>query len=129
MTLPKKIAYRQQEIMHEFLTVLDRHLEDILSGRAEDMYHIKDVAKEMHIHPTHLSNTVKEVTGKAPCFFFEEKLMNISKKMLADPSVSVASIARRLTFDTSNFTKFFKRFEGVTPSVYRQMILESTVAV
>lgn len=129
MALPKKIAGRQQEIMREFLVVLDNHLEDILAGRVDEMYHIKDVARVMFIHPTHLSNTIKELTDKSPCFFFEEKIMDISRNMLANTSLSVADIARKLTYDTSNFTKFFKRFEGVTPSVYRAQVRETVLAV
>ncbi len=128
MALPKKIAGRQQEIMREFLAVLDNHLEDILAGRVDEMYHIKDVARVMFIHPTHLSNTIKELTDKSPCFFFEEKIMDISRNMLANTSLSIADIARKLTYDTSNFTKFFKRFEGVTPSVYRAQTREIVLA-
>jgi AraC-like DNA-binding protein len=29
-------------------------------------------------------------------------------------------IARHLTFDPSNFTKFFKHFEGITPKKFRE---------
>lgn len=129
MTLPKKIAGRQQEIMREFLAVLDNHLEDILAGRVDEMYHIKDVARVMFIHPTHLSNTIKELTDRSPCFFFEEKIMDISRNMLTNTSLSIADIARKLTYDTSNFTKFFKRFEGVTPSVYRAQVRKTVLAV
>ncbi len=120
--LPKKIAARQHEITANFLQILDRHLGDLLAGRVTDMYEIRDVAGEMNIHPTHLSNTIKLTTGKAPCFFFEEKIMNIARTMLQDTHRSVADIATTLTFDPSNFTKFFKRFQGVTPKQYREEV-------
>jgi AraC-like DNA-binding protein len=45
--------------------------------------------------------------------------------MLREGQFTIAEIAGRLTFDTSNFTKFFKRFEGVTPSAYRQQALDA----
>jgi AraC-like DNA-binding protein len=48
--------------------------------------------------------------------------MDIAKNMLKDTSISIAAIAAQLTFDPSNFTKFFKRFEGVTPKQYREEI-------
>ncbi|WPX25128.1 MULTISPECIES: SDR family oxidoreductase [unclassified Mucilaginibacter] len=35
----------------------------------------------MHIHPTHLTNTIKQTTGKSPCFYFEEKIMVLAKKL------------------------------------------------
>jgi AraC-like DNA-binding protein len=87
------------------------------------MFEIKDFADALHIHPTHLSNTIKLTTGRAPCFFVEDKIMRMAKEMLADDSLPVAEIASRLTFDPSNFTKFFKRFAGMTPKSYREQIL------
>jgi len=123
MNLPKKILSRQAEITRDFLVEVDKHLADILSGKADKMYHIKDFAAILYIHPVHLSNTIKLTTGNSPVNFFEDKLMEESRKMLREGSRTIAEIAERLTFDTSNFTKFFKRFEGVTPSVYRQQVL------
>jgi AraC-like DNA-binding protein len=120
--IPKKILARQHEITADFLKVVDQHLADIIDEKVLDMYEIRDIADVMHIHPTHLSNTIKFTTGKAPCFFFEEKIMNIAKKMLQDTSVPTNEIATRLTFDPSNFSKFFKRFEGITPKQYREQV-------
>lgn len=124
MNLPKKILSRQGEITQSFLQEVDKHLADIIAGNAEKMYHIKDFAALLFIHPVHLSNTIKLTTGHSPCYFFEEKLMNEARKMLQDGRYTIADIAGRLTFDTSNFTKFFKRFEGMTPSAYRQQLTE-----
>ena len=126
--IPKKILARQHEITSDFLKELDKHLADIVDERVLDMYEIRDVAGLLHIHPTHLSNTIKLTTGKAPCFFFEEKILNIAKTMLQDKSASIAEVAKRLTFDPSNFTKFFKRFEGVTPKQYREQMFISSLA-
>jgi AraC family transcriptional regulator of adaptative response / methylphosphotriester-DNA alkyltransferase methyltransferase len=124
--IPKKILARQHEITADFLKVVDQHLADILAEKALDMYEIRDIADVMHIHPTHLSNTIKFTTGQSPCYFFEGKIMDIIKVMLKDTSMSIADIARKLTFDPSNFTKFFKRFEGITPKQYReQLFVES----
>ncbi len=121
--LPKKIFARQHEITAGFLAEIDRHLRDITEGRVTEMHEIRDIAGLMHIHPTHLSNTIKLTTGKAPCYFFEEKLMDISKTMLAENTMSIAQIAALLTYDPSNFTKFFKRFSGMTPKQYRETAL------
>ncbi len=123
MKLPKKILSRQAEITREYLAEVDKHLADILAGKADKMYHIKDFAAILFIHPVHLSNTIKLTTGYSPCYFFEDKLMEEARKMLRQEQFTIAEIAERLTFDTSNFTKFFKRFEGVTPSAYRQQTL------
>jgi AraC-like DNA-binding protein len=119
-TIPKKIAARQYEITADFLTIIDRHLADLLAGRVVEMYEIRDIASEMNIHPTHLSNTIRLATGYAPCYFFEHKIMDIARHLLETTTQPVAEIARTLTYDPSNFTKFFKHFQGTTPKRYRE---------
>ena len=122
-TLPKKILARQHKITADFLKAIDKHLLDLIEGRVTEMFEIRDFAEEMHIHPTHLSNTIKLTTHKSPCFFFEEKILAIAKAMLEENEVSIAEIASILTYDPSNFTKFFKHFTGQTPKQYREQFL------
>ena len=124
--IPKKILARQHEITAEFLKQIDIHLDDIRNERVTEMFEIRDLAALLFIHPTHLSNTIKLTTGKAPCFFFEEKLLNIAKEMLRDNKLAIGDVARILTYDPSNFTKFFKHFEGITPKQYRESLFTST---
>jgi AraC family transcriptional regulator of adaptative response / methylphosphotriester-DNA alkyltransferase methyltransferase len=124
--IPKKILARQHEIFADYLRELDKHLEDIVHERVTEMYEIRDFAEILHIHPTHLTNTIKLTTGKPPCFFFEERIMVIAKGMLQQHK-PIKEVAFKLTFDASNFTKFFKRFEGVTPKEYRERVFEEAI--
>ena len=126
MPIPKKILARQHEIFADYLKELDKHLDDIVNERVVDMFEIRDFAEILHIHPTHLTNTIKLTTGKPPCFFFEEKIMAIAKDMIQQHK-PIKEVAFKLTFDASNFTKFFKRFEGVTPKEYRERIFEEAL--
>ncbi|GGG55656.1 helix-turn-helix domain-containing protein [Epilithonimonas arachidiradicis] len=128
-TLPKKILARQKEITNDFLKIVDQNLADVLSGKSENIYEIRDVAELMHIHPRHLSNTIKLVTGNSPCSFVEDKILDIAKQHLEDNKISIAEIAKMLTYDPSNFTKFFKRFAGMTPKQYREAHLEKSETV
>jgi AraC-like DNA-binding protein len=120
MKIPQKFFARQHEIAADYLKELDKHLDDIVSGRVTEMFEVRDFAELIHVHPTHLSNTIKSATGHSPCYFFEEKLMDISKSMLQNLSIPISEIARTLTYDPSNFTKFFKHFSGQTPKQYRE---------
>ena len=119
---------RPQEITQQYLKDLDNHLSEIVEGRTFEMYELKDFAQMQHIHPIHFSNTIKDATGLHPCYFYEEKIMNIAKAMLQKNDQSISSIAMLLTYDPSNFTKFFKRFEYKTPKQYREEYLTAQKA-
>ncbi len=123
MKIPQKILARQHEITQEYLQLLDKHLAEIVDGSALKMFEIRDFAGLMFIHPTHLTNTVKLVTGKHPCFFYEEKILVIAKRMIAENKMTIGAIAQHLTYDPSNFTKFFKQYTGQTPKQYREEVL------
>ncbi|WP_375434118.1 helix-turn-helix transcriptional regulator [uncultured Hymenobacter sp.] len=123
-TIPKKLLARQHEITADFLRAVDQHLADVVASRAIEMLEIRDFADQLHIHPTHLSNTLKLATGHSPCYYFEARIMDAARQLLRDTNRPVADIAANLTYDPSNFTKFFKRFEGCTPKQYREAVWE-----
>lgn len=120
MKIPQKILTRKHEITNGFLEEIDKHLADLLAGRVEDMFEIKEFADVLHIHPIHLTNTVKLVTGNHPCHYFENKILEIARQKLEENELSINKIASLLTYDPSNFTKWFKKFQGVTPTQYRK---------
>lgn len=123
--VPKKIFSRRHEIFAGFLKEVDKHLDDVMQERVTEMFEIRDIAELLHIHPTHLTNTIKQTTGKSPCFYFEEKIMDLAKDMLRQ-NIPIKQVAFKLTFDPSNFTKFFKRFEGITPKEYKERLLSES---
>lgn len=110
---------RSKEITEAFLKELDKHLVELKAGRAESTFEVKDIAALPHIHPTHLSNTIQEELKRSPCDIYEERLLNIAKERILSTNLSIAEIARQLTFDPSNFNKFFKHFTGTTPKKFR----------
>jgi len=118
--IPKKILARQHEITADFTRLVHAHVDDLAAGRATEALEIRDFAGQLCMHPTHLSNTLKHTTGEAPCAIYERKLVAVSKELLTDAGRSVADVAAQLTYDPSNFTKFFKRFVGCTPRQYRE---------
>lgn len=100
---------------------LDHHIQELKSGSVDRALEIRDLAKILHVHPVHLSNTIKQVTGRSTCDLYEERLLNISKELLLETDMPVSEIASQLTYDPSNFTKFFKRYAGITPKKFRDL--------
>lgn len=110
---------RPQEITEAFARLIDEHLADLEYHRATEMFEIEVFADKLCIHPTHLSNTVKEITGQSPCGIYQEKILNLARRLLSSTDRTVRDIAFSLDFEPSQFTKWFKRFNGTTPKVYR----------
>ncbi len=123
MKVPERISTRAHEITVDFLKEVDKHLLDIVEERATEMFEVRDFAEILHIHPRHLTDTIKSLTGNSPCYYFEGKILKIAKEMLEKNELSIKAIAISLTYDPSNFTKFFKRFTGKTPKQYREEFL------
>lgn len=113
------VSYRKKEIVQEYISQLDLHIAELKEGKVERAKEIRDFAAAMHMHPVHLSNTVKEVTGESTCELYESRLLAVSKELLLTTNWPVAQIARQLTYDPSNFTKFFKAWAGTTPKKFR----------
>ncbi len=123
MPLPKKVLSRKEEITADFLVLLEKYFDDLLHGKADHLFHTKDFAAQLFIHPVHLSNTIKLTTGKSPCNFLEERILAESQKMLMETSMPVKEIGYRFLYDDpTNFTKFFKGMCGLTPLQYRKAV-------
>jgi AraC family transcriptional regulator, regulatory protein of adaptative response / methylphosphotriester-DNA alkyltransferase methyltransferase len=122
---PKKTSNRQNEIATGFLQVLDKHLMELKSGQVEKALELNEIAEQLFLAPNHVSDTVYLVFGKSPCEIYENKLVEISKEMLGCSNQPIHEIAKTLDYDASNFTKFFKRFTGQTPSQYRRSKTEN----
>ena len=118
-TIAPVISIRKKEIVQQYLTILDKHILKLKEGKVNEALEIKHFAEMMHVHPVHLSNTIKEVTGQSTCSFYENRLLEVSKELLLTTPMSISQIARQLTYDPSNFTKFFKQYAGITPKQFR----------
>jgi AraC family transcriptional regulator of adaptative response / methylphosphotriester-DNA alkyltransferase methyltransferase len=119
------ISVRQRQIVSQYLQQLDRHLADLKVGKAHKTFEIKDLADLLFVSPKHLSNTIQEVLGKSPCDIYEERLIEISKELILTTDYTISHIAQTLTYDPSNFTKFFKSYEGITPKQFRELQLKT----
>lgn len=77
-------------------------------------------AKQMNITPTHLSNTVKHVTGKTVMDIISEVVIVDAKAQLKSTNIPIHEISDSLNFpNVSFFGKYFKRLTGMSPQQYR----------
>lgn len=121
MTIPLKIISRKEEITTDFLKLFEKHLEELLALKAEKRLSTKDYASMLFIHPRHLTNTIKLTTGKSPCNIMEERLAEEAKIMVLNTTLSMAEIGAKIGYEEpTNFIKFFKGMEGITPLQFKK---------
>lgn len=112
---------RGQEITENYFRFLDEHINDVVSGRTDEFLEINEIADALFISHKHLSDTLQQETGHHPCHFYDEKIIEKAKDLLLNTEQSVSEIAKLLTYDPSNFSKFFKKFTGQTPGQFRKI--------
>lgn len=113
-------ASRSKEITESYFQFMNRHVDDVVSGRVEEFLEINQIASELFVSHKHLTDSVQKETGHHPCHFYDLKIIGEAKQMLISTDKSIAEIASKLTYDPSNFSKFFKKFTGQTPGQFRK---------
>lgn len=116
----EKALKRSKEITNNYFSFLDHHIQDVIKGNATDFMELNEIAGKLAVSHTHLTDTVKKEMGNHPCHFYDAKIIEQIKIMLLNTEQSIAEIAFVFTYDPSNFSKFFKKWTGLTPGEYRK---------
>ena len=103
---------RQEEIFTQFTELLERHHK---KERVIAFY-----ADKMCMTSKHLSQVIKDYTGKTALDIIEEYVISEAKSMLLSTTMSIQQISDELKFPSQSvFGKYFKRVAGISPSEYR----------
>lgn len=116
----QNILKRSKEITENYFQFLDKHIADVVSGTVDEFMEINQIASELFISHKHLTDVLQKETGNHPCHFYDLKIIEEAKRLLSQTDKSIAEIAKSLTYDPSNFSKFFKKFVGKTPGQFRK---------
>ena len=80
-----------------------------------------DIASKFNYHPYHLSNIIKEETGKSLHQFLIYYRLRLARDLLLTTQYSISEIAWRCGFgSTAYFIKLFRQNIGMTPKEYRK---------
>ena len=106
---------RQEEIFTKFTELLERH--------HKKEREIAFYADKMCMTSKHLSQVIKDYTGKTALGIIEEYVISEAKSMLLSTTMSIQQISDELKFPSQSvFGKYFKRVAGISPSEYRNRI-------
>jgi len=104
---------RKEEISVNFL--------NLLSERFKKERSVQYYADALFITARHLSQVVKEITGKTAGDLIDEAVIKEAKVLLSQPAMNVAQAASKLEFSNQSFFgKYFKHHTGLSPAEYRK---------
>lgn len=83
----------------------------------------KEYAAMLYVTPNYLNALCNDLLGKPAGEVIRERILLEAKRQLVNRSESIAGIGYNLGFkDNSYFTKFFKKYTGLTPEDFRRDI-------
>jgi AraC-like DNA-binding protein len=85
----------------------------------------KDYAELLYITPNHLNAICNDILGQSAGEVIRNRILLEAKRLLINADLSIAEIGYRLNFnDNSYFTRFFKKYAGITPEEFRRTTLK-----
>ncbi|MEN6634566.1 MAG: helix-turn-helix domain-containing protein [Clostridiaceae bacterium] len=85
---------------------------------------LEEVSREVHVSPYYFSKLFKEQTGDNFINYLTQRRVETAKQLLSDGRLNIKTICNEIGYNDPNyFSRLFKRFEGVTPSEYREQVL------
>ncbi|WP_255481726.1 AraC family transcriptional regulator [Flavobacterium sp. xlx-221] len=104
---------RKDQLASQFQLLVNQHF--------IEKRQVSDYADLLHVHPNHLNDLVKEVSGLSASHFIQKQLLQEAKSRLLQTNDTVSMIASELNFtDDSYFNRFFKKQTGLTPLQFRK---------
>jgi AraC family transcriptional regulator, transcriptional activator of pobA len=116
---------RSSEHQNSYNAVLLRNFQNLIDQHYKEKKLTKEYAVMLYITPNHLNALSKDVTNQSAGELIRNRVLLEAKRLLVNAKMNIAEIAFNLGFtDNSYFTKFFKKYEGVTPEAFRDKILK-----
>lgn len=107
------VQNRAYAIFDQFIRLLSQHFKQ---ERSVEWY-----SNEMCLTPKHLSEVVKQVSGKTAGQWITTMVIIEIKNLLKHTTLSIKEIAQAMNFPNQSFLgKYFKNVEGISPSDFRK---------
>ena len=104
---------RKDQLASQFQLLVNQHF--------IEKRQVSDYADLLHVHPNHLNDLVREVSGLPASHYIQKQLLQEAKSRLLQTNDTISMIASELNFtDNSYFNRFFKKQTGLTPLQFRK---------
>lgn len=102
---------------NKIINAVIQELENNLSGD----FNLDTFAQKVYMSPKYFSRFFKQSVGMTFIEFVHRQRINKACELLKDTDMSIADIMQSVGYsDGKSFYRIFKRYKGVTPSIYRK---------
>ncbi|WP_237274459.1 helix-turn-helix domain-containing protein [Tenacibaculum ovolyticum] len=106
---------KETDIVRDFNFLVEQHF--------KTKHSVAEYAKLLNKSPKTLSNIFSKLGSKTPLQYIQERKMLEARRRLRYTDLQVQEIAYEIGYDDiQTFSRFFKKQEGVSPSVYKEGI-------
>ncbi len=99
----------------EILSYISDHYDDNLTTSS--------LAEKFFLNEHYFCHFFKEATGQSPVSFINRFRIEKAETLLKNTDIPITEVAMNVGFDDPNyFTRTFKKYLGVTPSAYKNLI-------
>src|SRR5215210_2942807 len=110
---------------NNYNSLLLRNFQKLIDQHYKEKKLTKDYAAMLYVTPNHLNALSKDVCGQSAGELIRDRVILEAKRLLVNAQMTVSEIALELDFiDNSYFSKFFKKYVGVTPEVFRKQMIK-----
>lgn len=112
----RTIPLQKLQVLKSFQHLIEKYYKTIrLPG---------EYAGLLYITPNHLNALCQDLLGKTAGELIRERVILEAKRLLTNAGMNVTEIASELNFqDNSYFNRFFKKYTGQTPDVFRRSFI------
>ncbi|WP_413669345.1 helix-turn-helix domain-containing protein [Mucilaginibacter sp. Mucisp86] len=102
-----------------------KSFQSLIAEHYATQHDVAAYAEKLNLTPGHLTDVIKQQSGKTAIAHIHERLIVEAKRRLLHTELSVKQIADELGFDdAAYFNRFFKRLTDTTPIAFRMQIRE-----
>lgn len=130
----KEVTYHAYKILDHYLDLIQKILENpaninvrkimeyIHENYCKDLT-LDSIAEAVYLSSSYASRLFKKVRKQSIMNYLAQVRMEEAKRLLHNPNYLIDTVAVKIGYrDASYFTKVFKRYEGITPTQYRQIV-------
>lgn len=106
-------------------SVLLRNFQKLIDQHYKEKKLTKEYAALLYVTPNYLNALSKDLAGQSAGELIRDRVLLEAKRLLVNADMTVSEIASELNFiDNSYFSKFFKKYVGVTPEIFRKQMIK-----